>query len=68
MSANKQHQRFMPTHDDIKEQSIFGIRASKNQTNTVQSVARKLENSVRTIESIVSNLNQKVHEQDELIG
>lgn len=52
----------MPTHDDIKEQSIFGIRASKNQTNTVQSVARKLENSVRTIESIVSNLNQKVHE------
>lgn len=61
------HKRFMGSHEDKIEQSIFGIRASKNQSNQVQSVARKLENSVRTIERIVSNLNTEVSEQDKLI-
>ena len=31
-------------------------------------MARKLENSVRSIERIVSNLNFKVRDQDKLIG
>ena len=54
--------------DDKNEQSIFGIRASKNQSNAVQSVARKLENSVKTIERIVNDLKSRVKDQDRLIG
>ena len=62
--ANK---RFIQNHEDKNEQSIFGIRASKNQSNQVQSVARKLENSVRTIENIVNLLKSQVIDQDNLI-
>ena len=60
--------RPLVTTDDKNEQSIFGIRASKNQSNAVQSVARKLENSVKTIERIVNDLKSRVKDQDKLIG
>ena len=62
--ANK---RFIQNHEDKNEQAIFGIRASKNQSNQVQSVARKLESSVRTIENIVDKLRLQVMDQDHLI-
>ena len=54
--------------EDKNEQSIFGIRASKNQSNQVQSVTRKLESSVKTIENIVGDLKKRVTEQDYLIA
>jgi len=54
-------------HDEKSEQAIFGIRAAKNQSNQVQSVTRKLESSVRTIEQIANNLKLQVLEQDSLI-
>ena len=56
------------TGEDKNEQSIFGIRASKNQSNQVQSVTRKLENSVKMIENIVGDLKKRVTEQDYLIA
>ena len=54
--------------EDKNEQSIFGIRASKNQSNQVQSVTRKLESSVKMIENIVGDLKKRVTEQDYLIA
>ena len=50
-----------------KEQCIFNLKASKNQSNQVQAVTRKLETTVEAIEDYVTNLKINVEKQDKMI-
>ena len=56
------NKRFINSNNDEKNESIFGIKASKNQSNQIQSVVRKLEKTVKQIEGIVGDLRLKVCE------